>query len=403
MRWTTNSLLGVLLLTGILETHAQIDLTNRQLIQLGYNQPLVGRGPLAGYAFYYLNRPHYHWTNVTLRLAVAPIYVDSEVGFSELLGPHTDLGVGVAGGGFAESYSEVRRGEYLRGESFDGHDAEVSANLYHRLNPGRDIPLYLILRNHFQYVIYESNSDTDDRFVVPEDQPMYLVRGGVRWGGSEPLMLPPVAMELSAWYEGHFRMAPEHYGYGHDRRVESASHLYWGRALLVYTTEKRGWQYNASLTLGGSANADRLSAYRLGGFLPLVSEFPLPLPGYYFQEISATRVGLLKVGLSIPVDSAKRWSVVFNGATARVIYLEGLEQPGHWLSGVGAGLIYRSPSDAWQVLASYGYGIDAMRSHGRGGHSVGLMVQFDLDRARSSLLSPGEHISTSRGLLRLFQ
>src|SRR6476659_8410515 len=82
---------------------AQIDPSKRELIQLGYNLPLQGNGPLNAYAFYYLNVPHFVRTNLTLRLAVAPVYLDSELGFSKILGEHTDLGVGIAGGGFADS------------------------------------------------------------------------------------------------------------------------------------------------------------------------------------------------------------------------------------------------------------------------------------------------------------
>src|SRR5262245_6779064 len=111
-----------LALGGIRSAQAQIDSTHRELVQLGYNQPLEGQGPLAAYAFYYLNRPDFlHSSNLTLRLAVAPVYLDSEVGISHALGQHTDVGLGLAGGGFADSYSEVRQGKYEKEESFLGH------------------------------------------------------------------------------------------------------------------------------------------------------------------------------------------------------------------------------------------------------------------------------------------
>jgi hypothetical protein len=34
-------------------------------------------------------------------------------------------------------------------------------------------------------------------------------------------------------------------------------------------------------------------------------------------------------------------------------------------------------------MASYGYGIDAIRSHGRGASSVGVLIQLDLSGAPS--------------------
>src|SRR5205085_36606 len=75
------------------------------------------QAPIAGYAFYYLNRPEFLREDLTLRMAIAPVYFDSELGFSHALGPNTDLGLGVAGGGFAESYNEVRGGRFIPKES----------------------------------------------------------------------------------------------------------------------------------------------------------------------------------------------------------------------------------------------------------------------------------------------
>src|ERR687892_450977 len=95
-------LLGMLI---PLTCQAQIDPYKRRLLQFGYNQPIEGRGPIAGYAFYYFNQPNLAGRDLTLRLAVAPTYLDSELGFTHALGPHTDLAVGLAGGGFADSYS----------------------------------------------------------------------------------------------------------------------------------------------------------------------------------------------------------------------------------------------------------------------------------------------------------
>jgi len=125
---------------------AQLDPEKRRLIQLGYNQPLEGSAPIAAYGFYYYNRPGFIETNITLRLAVAPVYLDGELGFREVFTPNTDLGIGIAGGGFGDTYSEIREGRYVRGESFPGHSAEVSASIYHRLNPDWRVPAWVIGR-----------------------------------------------------------------------------------------------------------------------------------------------------------------------------------------------------------------------------------------------------------------
>src|SRR5207237_6997138 len=107
----------------------QIDPDKRELIQLGYNLPLNESGPLNAYAFYYLNVPQFVRTNLTLRLAVAPVYLDSELGFSHALGEHTDFGLGLAGGGFADTYSHVRRGKHMRAAPVTGHARARSESL----------------------------------------------------------------------------------------------------------------------------------------------------------------------------------------------------------------------------------------------------------------------------------
>ena len=115
----------LILLCSVRCMRAQIDPTKRELIQLGYNYPLQGHAPLSAYAFYYANLPNFYQSNLTLRLAIAPVYLDSEVGLVNLLGENTDLGLGISGGGFADTYSEIRHGKYLREESFTGHGGGV--------------------------------------------------------------------------------------------------------------------------------------------------------------------------------------------------------------------------------------------------------------------------------------
>ena len=124
----------------------QIDPQQRELVQLGFSQAVQGASPVGAYAYYYLNEPNFFGTNITLRLALAPVYLDSEIGFAHLLGPNTDLGVGLAGGGFADNYYEVRQGKYVPSESFTGDGAEGSISVYHLFNPGQLIPLSGLVR-----------------------------------------------------------------------------------------------------------------------------------------------------------------------------------------------------------------------------------------------------------------
>lgn len=384
---------------------AQIDPEKRRLFQFGYNQPIQGRGPLAGYAFYYFNEPGFIQTNLTLRLAIAPVYVDSELGIRQVLSPDTDLAIGLAGGGFADSYSEIRLGKLIRQESFTGHGGEAGLSLYHRFNPDQTIPLSAVLRGSVHYTAYERDDKTDPGFQPPPDYATLHVRTGVRWGGRQPLMLPTLAMELSAWYEGQYRIQAERYGFNGDRDLNDHSHLFWGRALFVYTTPELKHNFSVNLTAGTSLNADRFSAFRLGGALPLVSEFPLTLPGYYFQELSANRFVLFGGQYALPLDRSKQWGLMFSAATAEIDYLAGLEQPGRWNSGVGAGIVFRSKSEAWHMVLGYAYGINAIRNGERGAHSVGFLIQYDLEadrRGKKPFWDPWLNPNKWRGFDRLF-
>lgn len=377
---------------------AQIDPTNRSLIQIGYNQPFEGQSPISAYAFYYYNKPSFlDNSNLTLRLAIAPVYMDSELGIKGLLGPNTDVGIGLAGGGFADSYYEIRQGRYLKAESFDGHGVTGSASIYHLFDPNFKVPLSGILRGEAHYADYVRD-DTAQNFVLPNDLTSFNIRTGLRFGGEEPVLIPDVALELSIWYEGELRLNSGDYGFNGDRHVESNSHRFWGRSLFAYTLPESKQRFLISITAGDSANADRFSAYRLGGFLPLASEFPLTLPGYFYQEISATRFALFNANYSVPLDPAKRFSAHLVASTAVVDYLPGLEQPGNWNSGVGGGLSYVSHSGAWQVLLDYGYGFNAIRDSGRGSQSVGLLVQINLESTKTQYYNPNGNSGILRGL-----
>jgi hypothetical protein len=359
------------------DASGQLDSERRELLQLGISQAVQGAAPIDGYGYYYLNEPNFFHTNVTLRLALAPVYLDSETGFVGLLGPHTDFGLGLAGGGFADDYYEFHDGQYLEGESFWGHDVEGSASIYHLFNPGRRIPLSGVLRVREHYSIYERD-DTSPAFVLPHDHSTVAVRTGLRWGGREPLLLPDLAMEVSAWYEEQYRTDAGGYGFDGDRALNASSELFWGRALLIYTLPDSKQRFDVSVTGGGSVQADRFSAYRLGGNMPMTSEFPLIIPGYFDGELSARNFACFTAQYTLPLDTAKRWSLNPIGSIATVDYVPGLAQPGHFNSGAGIGLGYRSRSGVWQALASYGYGFEAIRSDGRGGQSIGILLQIDL-------------------------
>jgi hypothetical protein len=393
-----------LLLAGTGMLHAQIDPVERRVFQLGYAQPLREHGPIAAYAFYYHNQPAFVRSNLTLRLAVAPVYLDSELGIHQALGPHTDLGVGLNGGGFADGHNELRRGNYITSESFIGHAAEINGSLYHLFNPTQIAPLYGVVRSSLRGSFFQRDSDTASDFQIPNDLASVYLRTGLRLGGREPYLAPNLAGEFSLWHETIHRTNPGPYGFNGDRSIHEFSHLFWARALFAYTFPESSRHFEVSLTGGTSLDADRLSAYRLGSFLPLIAEFPLSLPGYHSEEISADQFLLLNGQFYQPVHPNKSWNVLAFGSVAVVDYLPGLAQPGHWHSGIGGGVVYQSPSGAWHVGTAYAYGINAMRDRGRGAHSFTLVVEYDLDallrNGKRPFWEPALRTKTWQGLFR---
>ena len=187
----------VMLLLGAASLWAQVDPFRRSLLHLGYDQPLSDRGPQSLYAYYYYNDPGFVNTNTALRLAVAPVYFDGEIAFRGLLSPHTDLGIGINGGGFGENHYEVRQGTYLKGESFDGHGGGASLRLYHLLNPSHEIPLSFVVQGGAHYSTFAASDKTDDQFEVPRDRVSTFVRTGLRFAGEEPTLYTDLTMEVS--------------------------------------------------------------------------------------------------------------------------------------------------------------------------------------------------------------
>ena len=190
-----------LLLSAAWTADAQVDPEARQLLHLGFTQSLHDDGPSARYLFYYWNMPEVPSTNQVLRLIFAPTYLEGELAFRGLIGEHTDLALGLFGGGYDYQYDEVRGGHYYKDESFDGHGGGANVSLYHLFNPNATVPLNGLVRATVDYRTFDKNSDTAGNFVVPQTQPFISFRTGLRYGGLEPILLPRLGFELSAWYE----------------------------------------------------------------------------------------------------------------------------------------------------------------------------------------------------------
>ena len=110
---------------------------------------------------------------------------------------------------------------------------------------------------------------------------------------------------------------------------------------------------------------------------------------------------LLNASYLLPLDAKQHWNVNLNASSAFVDYLPGEGQPGNWLNGVGGGILYHSPSDRWKIMVGYGYGVDAIRSRGRGANNIGMLVQWDLEKTHVEKFNPA-HPNRWRGWQWLF-
>lgn len=81
---------------------------------------------------------------------------------------------------------------------------------------------------------------------------------------------------------------------------------------------------------------------------------------------------------AIAIDHAQRWRLTAFGAMAIVDYLAGLQQPGRWHGGVGAGIMYNAPRELWKLFLGGAYGINARRGQSPGAENVVMLFQYDL-------------------------
>jgi hypothetical protein len=363
---------------------AQIDPIYRNLLELGFDQPINGQGPQGIYAYYYYNQPDFLNTNTALRLAIAPLYVDGELGFKHLLSPYTDVGLGFFGGLYGANYYEVRQGNYLKDESFDGSGGGGALSVYQLLNPGMLIPVSVVARGGLREMAYSDTDQTGGTFSLPGNQLVGFTRVGIRVAGKEPMLNPDLGLELSVWYERQWRFDNQTYGYANDRNISPNVNLYWLYAGLNYAWTNSGQKISFAFTAGGSTDADRFSAWRLGGVLPLVSEFPLMLPGYYYQELTATRFQHFYGAYDIPLDKEDRFHFRLEAATAHLDYLPGFAQRSSWQTGAGGGLTFAPKRKNFQIVLRYGYGFNAIRNDHQGASSIGLLFQYNFEAKKKT-------------------
>ena len=353
-----------------------MDDETRLQLQGGVETPARGNGPWTGYGYLFYTRPHFLAEDLYLRLVIPPGYLISELIYDKWPSQHSALGVGVSGGLWAESQAEWRDGRFEKAESFSGHSAGGTLAYYLR-GPkiGGLLPLEGQIRANPKYVWYDRTDDTARRFRLPENTALYDMRAGIRLGGVPPELFPKAAAELSVWHAVSYRDNAGRYGL--PERPEKTEHLTqrtWTRVGGIYTFW--GTQASAFLNAGIAEDVDALSAFRLGGGLRLRAEFPLMLHGYNVEEIFARRFWLVNLAYRFPIwPGQDRVHLQLLGDYARVDYIKAHRLPHTGLAGVGANLSV-ALTKRITLVAGYGYGIDARRGHGFGGHDIDAQFEF---------------------------
>jgi hypothetical protein len=353
-----------------------IDDESRTRLEVGAETPLQGNGPLTGYAYVLLTRPHFLAEHVYLRAVIAPVYATGELIRDHWPTTHSALGFGLGGGLFAAGYTEFRDGRVDKEASFSGNTAEATLAYYlRRPKVAGVLPFEAQISVRPTYVLYDRNKDTSHRFRLPEDSAIYRVRTGIRLGGVPPDLFPESAVELSLWHQFSYRAAAGRYGLPErPQQTEHFTQETWIRLGGSYSFW--GTQASAFLNAGIAEDTDALSAFRLGGGLRLRAEFPYMLHGYNVDEISARRFCLVNLAYRFPLwPGQDRVHLDLLADYARVDYLPGHRLPHSGLAGVGANLSV-ALTKRITLVAGHGYGIDAPRGRGFGGHEVIALFEF---------------------------
>jgi len=371
-------LAGLLLLPVLLAApaRAQRDPEPRAYLEVGTEVPLKGNAPVNGYAFFLWNRPDYPEPDQYLRVVVAPTYL-----LTELLQDHWPYGrhavsIGLNGGGLRFGLDEYRHGRYEEEESFWGHGGELPLSYYAGTKLFDLLPLEGQIRVTPAFVVYQRSFGTAERFELPPDTGLFTGRVGLRLGGVPPELLPALAVEASAWYEATYRTETGTYGFSErPERLESLSQRAWGRVAAV-VAPLDGHTVEVLLTAGLSHDADQLSSFRLGSALPFRSELPLILHGYFVEEVFAKRFWLLNASYRFPAwPGSRRVTLRIGGDIAGVDYLAGHRLPREHLRGVGGDLSVAFTPRVTLVVG-YGYGFDAPRNGGFGGHEAHALIEL---------------------------
>jgi hypothetical protein len=132
-----------------------------------------------------------------------------------------------------------------------------------------DVPLQLVFRSAARYSLYQRDDETGAQASRCPRTSSPTTSASACAG--RPRTAAPARPRVSSFpsgIRGQFRTDSQEYGYHRDRDIEAQSHLFWSRALVAWEFSN-AQRFEVTLTGGVSIHADRFSAYRLGGALPM--------------------------------------------------------------------------------------------------------------------------------------
>jgi hypothetical protein len=364
------------LLLAAVPADAQPDPEPRAYVEVGTEAPLKGNAPINGYAFFLWNRPHFPNTDQYLRVVVAPTYLLTELVQDHWPSGRHAVSVGLNGGGLRYGHAEYRNGNYKEEESFWGHGAELPFSYYASTKLFDKLPLQGQIRLTPAFIVYQDSFGTAERFELPPDTGLLTGRVGLRLGGVPPELLPQLALEASAWYEAVYRTNAGTFGLPErPERLEDLTQRAWGRVAAVITPAD-GHTVEVLATAGLTRSTDLLSSFRLGSALPFRSEFPLILHGYFVEEVFAKQFWLVNASYRFPAwPGSRKVHLRISADMAGVEYVDGHRLPREHLRGVGGDMSV-AVTPRVTIVAGYGYGFDAPRNGGFGGHEAHALIEL---------------------------
>ncbi len=357
---------------------AQIDPEPRANLELGFEGPLRGNGPVSGYGFFLWNRPHFLDKDLYLRAVVSP-YIFLEAIRDNWPGKGQAVGVNIGGGFFVNDFDQIQNGVYSRSESFRGDGTAASVSYYvHPFEIAGLLPVDGQIRLGTEYALYQRTSDTNPAYALPSDTFIHSARAGIRFGGVPPELVRNKALEFSLWHEAHYRVkAGTHGPPGGLRSTDHLTQQSWG----ILNGTMPLWldhTVSVSMTAGTAGNTDELTCFRLGSGLPFRDEFPFILHGYYPHEVFARSFFLINASYRLnPVPDFDKIMLQFDWDYALVNYLPDHELGRHSLNGLGVDVIFKLTRKLTFSLG-YGYGLDAPRHGGYGGQEINLLIEWKL-------------------------